>query len=160
MRRSAVLALVLLVAGAPPAAAARLGPVSSTLAMFVYEVAIAPIGATVDLKPESLERRGTGVPMTAIVELPTGSDVALIDPRTVRLCVAPGPCAQGAPVTGKPKVGDADGDGMRDLKVAFDRSRVLALVDQLMPPVDVAFAISGLVGAEHFVGVDVVRLVP
>jgi len=63
-------------------------------------------------------------------------------------------------VTGRPKVGDVDGDGVRDLKVAFDRSTVLGLVDQLVPPADVAFAISGLVGAGHFVGVDVVRLVP
>ena len=49
---------------------------------------------------------------------------------------------------------------IRDLKVAFDRGRVAALVEAVPRPADVTFAVSGLVGHDHFVGTDVVGLVP
>ena len=80
--------------------------------------AIAPIGATVDLKRTDRESMSaTSEPAASSTKAVTGIPV----PRRSRT--------------------------------------VLGLVDRLVAPTDVAFAVSG-VGAEHFVGVDVVRLVP
>jgi hypothetical protein len=158
--RAVLLALAALLAGPAGASAAVLVLVAAPVSVFVYEVSIEPIAAVVDLKPETLEWRGTGVPVTGFIELGDRRDVASIDRSSVRLCLGLDPCADGVPISGKPKLGDADGDGIRDLKVAFDRSAVAALVAGLVLPVDVTFAVSGLVGPDHFVGRDVVRLVP
>lgn len=159
MRRALGLALLLVGVCATPALAASLVVAAATLDVFVLPVSIAPVAASVDLKPETLEFRGTGVPVTAFIEF-ADRDVATLDRTSIRLCLGDVPCLSGVEVSGKPKLGDADGDGIRDLKVAFDRGSVAALVEGVPRPTDVTFAVSGLIGPDHFVGVDVVGLVP
>lgn len=125
---------------------------------------IPPLAATVNITPKSLEKKSKGSPVTAFVELPGGYDVSQIDIATVLLCLAPDPlesCPSGAPADGKPKVGDADRDGVPDLKVTFERSEAIGLVTHIPAPAEVTFAVSGAArtGAFTFVGVDTVRLV-
>jgi signal peptidase I len=164
-RRSARLgagggAALALLATPASAAAALLAIHAATLSIFQYPVAIRPLAASVDVKPESLGKRSSGEPVFAFVELPAGSDVRDVDVRSVRLCRGVDPCADGVPVTGKPKVGDADGDGVDDLKLSFERARVIALVRDVRPPADVVFSVSGLVAdAAIFAGSDTVRIV-
>ncbi|NPV07871.1 MAG: hypothetical protein HPY83_07915 [Anaerolineae bacterium] len=122
------------------------------------------IAADLDLKPESLEKKSQGSPVTAFIELPPEHDVAQIDVTTLLLCLQEpfaGGCVppDGLPGGGKPKVGDADKDGIPDLKVTFDRAAVIGLVADIQPPADVVFTVSGLVDGRPFAGRDTVRLV-
>jgi hypothetical protein len=118
-----------------------------------------PILATVDIKPESLQKRSQGPSMLAFIELPTGFDVAEIAITTVRICLATDPCGNGGVPATNPKVGVADGDGVPDLKVQFDRASVIALVARIPAPAVVTFTVSGFVGGSTFVGKDTVRFV-
>ena len=79
---------------------------------------------------------------------------------SVRLCIGTAPCIDGVAVTGKTRVTDNDRDRIPELKATFPRKAVIALVDATSLPADVTFAVSGLIGTSHFVGVDLVRLVP
>jgi signal peptidase I len=153
-------AALALLATPASAAAALLLIHAATLSVFQYPVAIRPLAASVDVKPESLGKRSSGEPVLAFVELPVGSDLRDVDIRSVRLCRGADPCGDGVPVAGKPKIGDADGDGVDDLKLSFERAAVLALVRDVRPPADVVFTVSGLVGdAAFFAGSDTVRVV-
>lgn len=118
-----------------------------------------PTLATVDIKPESLQKRSQGPPMLAFIELPTGFDVADIAVTTVRICLGTDHCGSGGVPATNPKVGDADGDGVPDLKVQFDRASVIALVAGIPAPSLVTFTVSGFVGGSTFAGRDTVRLV-
>jgi hypothetical protein len=139
---------------------ATLSVAPGTLDIFVLDVSIAPITATVDVKPESFELRGTGVPVTVFVELLEPDDVRSIDVGSVRLCLGVDPCTDGVPPGDRPKVGDADRDGIDDLKLTFDRPAVGALVRDAGPVVHVVVTVSGLVGDRHFAGADLMRVVP
>lgn len=146
-------------AGLSVAAAASLGGISTSLLVARPAVALGPIAVVLDLKPESLELRSRGEPLTAFIELP-GGDVSRIDAGSVRLCRTVATCPGGVPAVGKAKVGDADGDGIRDLKVTFDRAGVAALLVGLVPPTTVQLVVVGLIGTEAwFAGSDTVRLV-
>lgn len=121
-----------------------------------------PVAATVDLKPESLGKKSKGQSVTVFIELPSGHDVAKIDVSSLRLCLGESLCGgSGVPADGKPKVGDADDDGVPDLKVTFDRADVIALVADVPAPATVTFAVTGVVAQPDrtFVGTDTVRLV-
>jgi hypothetical protein len=118
-----------------------------------------PIVATVDIKPESLQKRSQGPSILAFIELPTGFDVADIAVATVRICLGMDPCGTAGVSATNPKVGDADGDGVPDLKVQFDRASVIALVTGIPAPAVVSFTVSGFVGGSPFAGSDTVRLV-
>jgi len=166
---ASALGLVLVVAGV---GASRLG---GTYALFSDSEAVSvslgastgfpPVPATVDIKPESLQKKSRGAPVIAFIELPSGSDAGNIDVATVRLCLGPDPCDDGAapdgPPGANPKVGDHDGDGIPDLKVTFDRAAVIALVESVTPPATVSFTISGIVDPPNraFAGGDTVKLV-
>ena len=177
-----LLFLAIAAASAVYGSAASLQVDGGTLQVFVYTVTIpsatpSPTGtatatatpapallATVDVKPESLQKRSQGQPVTAFVELPAGHDVSQIDVDSVRLCLGSDPCgSDGVPPDGapgaKPKVGDYDGDGVPDLKVTFDRAAVIALVEGVKPPATVTFTVSGDVGARTFAGGAAVKLV-
>ena len=117
-----------------------------------------PVGAQVDLKPESLQKRSSGSWITAFVELPDGYDVGGIDVTSVLLCRGAGVCGGGVPAR-QPKIGDADHDGIPDLKVQFDRAQVIALIADVTPPQPVTFAVSGQIDGRTFVGTDIVRIV-
>jgi len=125
---------------------------------------VPPIAAKVKITPKSLEKKSKGSSITALVELPSGYDASQIDVGTVLLCLASDPlepCAGGATADGKPKVGDADQDGIPDLKITFERSQVIGLVDDITAPAEVVFAVSGEAknGTFTFMGVDTVKLV-
>jgi len=168
---ASALGLVLVVAGV---GASRLGGTyalfsdsETSSATFSVATSFEPIAATVDIKPESLQKKSRGAPVIAFIELPSGSDASNIQPDSVRLCLGlgPGPCADGlapdGPPGAKPKVGDHDGDGIPDLKVTFDRAAVIALVADVTPPATVSFTVSGIVGPPDliFAGSDTVKLV-
>lgn len=118
-----------------------------------------PVVATVELKPDSLQKKSKGSPTTVFIELPAGYDVAEIDVGTLRLCLGTDLCSDGVAAEGKPKVGDADGDGIPDLKVTFDRAEVILLVEDVPAPNVVTFTVSGLVAAYLFAGQDDIWLV-
>ncbi len=126
------------------------------------EIDLSPLRATVDIKPETLETKSEGNPVIAFIELPAGHDVGNIVASTVRLCRGTDFCANGV-VPGSappPRVGDADGDGVPDLRVSFDRAAVLALVADVTPPATATFTVSGrLFNGRPFQGSDTVMLV-
>jgi hypothetical protein len=161
---AAALTLVVVLA-AVSASAAKLSVNGGTLQVFTYPVDIGPIPASVDIKPESLQKKSRGAPVIAFIELPSGSDAGNVQPGSVRLCLGPGPCGDGVapdgPPGAKPKVGDHDGDGIPDLKVTFDRAAVIALVADVTPPATVSFTVSGIVDPPSVIlaGSDTVKLV-
>lgn len=158
-RVAAVVALASL-AALVTAVAATLVVSPAKLGIFFLPVTPpSPIVATVDIKPESLQKRSHGPSVLAFIELPPGFDVADIAVTTVRVCPGTEPCGTvGVPAT-NPKVGDADADGILDLKVQFDRASVIALVASIPAPAVVTFTVSGFVGGSIFAGRDTVRLV-
>jgi hypothetical protein len=162
---AAALALVVVLA-AVSASAAKLTVNGGTLQVFTYPVDIGPIPASVDIKPESLQKKSRGAPVIVFIELPSGSDASNIDVASLRLCLGADPCspsgvAPDGPPGAKPKVGDHDGDGIPDLKVTFDRAAVIALVAGVTPPATVSFTVSGIVDppGRIFAGSDTVKLV-
>ncbi|HUG29702.1 MAG TPA: hypothetical protein VMQ65_04195 [Candidatus Limnocylindria bacterium] len=161
-----VLAVAMAIPATPSAAAftssaeRKLTVSSATLDVLVQAVSILPIAAAVDVKPETLEQRGTGGPVTVFVELPPPYRVSAIDTASVRLCMGVDPCADGLRTIGKAKVGDADGDGIVALKLTFDRTAVASLLSSVSAPAVVDLAVAGLVGGDHFVGSDSLRVVP
>jgi hypothetical protein len=120
------------------------------------------IPATIDIKPDSLQKRSQGQSVTAYIELPSGYRVEDIDVDTIRLCYENNGCVapDGAPGA-KPKIGDYDTDGIADLKVTFDRAAVIALVKEVIPPATVDFTVTGSVSPPgvSFEGSDTVKLV-
>lgn len=97
-----------------------------------YEVTIllAPIPATIDIDPDTLNLKSNGQWITAYIELPEGYDVANIDVNSIALTV------EGQDFTVDPAastaIGDYDGDGISDLMVKFDRAAIrdhLGVVD-------------------------------
>lgn len=116
--------------------------------------------ATVDVQPDSLQKKSQGSPLTAYIELPGGYDARNIDMSTVRLWYGPGSVWANKKPT---SVGDHDGDGVLDLMVKFDRQAVIGLIGDLQPPAQLEFYVTGVVvsGSERreFAGGDVVSLV-
>jgi len=159
-----ILLLVVILATVMGAAAA-LEVDGGTLQTFVFPVSIERLylDATVDIKPDALQKKSQGQPVMAYIELPEGHDVAEVDVSTVRLCCGTAPCGDdgvrpdGSPGA-KPEVGDYDRDGIPDLKVTFDRAEVIELVADVMPPQTVTFTVSGTVASKVFVGSEVVRI--
>jgi hypothetical protein len=160
-------ALALLVAATAivGSAAALLRVNAGHLAVFTLSVDLGPIPATVDIKPESLQKKSQGQPVMGLIELPDGFDVQNIDVGSVRLCLGDQPCTDGVAPDGapgaKPKLDDADGDTVADLKVSFDRGAVIALVADVTAPNTVTFTVSGIVDppGRAFAGSDTVKLV-
>lgn len=154
-----VLLVVILATVMGAAAALEVG--GGTLQTFMFPVRI---DATVDIKPDALQKKSRGQPVIAYIELPEGHDVAEVDVSTVRLCCGSADCgdecvAPDGPPGAKPEVGDYDRDGIADLKVTFDRAEVIALVADVIPPQTATFTVSGIVASKVFVGSDVVRIV-
>jgi len=158
--RAAAMVIIASLAALVTAIAATLAVAPSTLGIFFLPVTPpSPVVATVDIRPGSLQKRSQGASVVAFIELPTGFDVAQIAIATVRVCLGTDPCGTGGVPATNPKVGDADGDGIPDLKVQFDRASVIALVANIPAPALVTFTVSGFVGGSIFAGSDTVRLV-
>jgi len=159
-RAVAIAAVVSVLSAGVVAFAASLIVPPSVLAHFTIPVDSVRLRITagVDLKPESLQKRSSGSWITAFIELPDGYDVGGIDVTSVLLCRGAGVCGGGVPAR-QPKIGDADHDGIPDLKVQFDRAQVIALIADVTPPQPVTFAVSGQIDGRTFVGTDIVRIV-
>jgi len=75
--------------------------------------------ATVDIDPDTLNLRSKGQWITAYLELPTGYDVNNIDVSTIRLNDI-----FSVDSTAPAQIGDYDMDGISDLMVKFNRTRL------------------------------------
>ncbi len=157
-RALAVAACVLLVA-APPILAAVLRLDGGSLAVFTVVPQLPIARASVDIQPESLERRSQGQNVTAFVEAPSSAfDVRRIVPESIRLCLGGPLCDAGAAADATRVVGDSSAS--RRLKVTFPRAAVLALVADIPAPATVTFVVSALLAdGTACAGSDAVRLV-
>lgn len=85
-------------------------------------IQFAPINATANIDPDTLELNSEGQWITAYIELPQGYNVSDIDVSTVLLNNTV------RAETGPTCIGDYDNDGIPDLMVKFDRKTVEDLV--------------------------------
>jgi hypothetical protein len=155
----ATIALLTILATAATVWAAGLAVNGGTLQGFAVAVRQSPTSATVDITPDSLQKRSQGSDVTAYIELPADFDVANIDTGTVQLCREGVGCVPARPhPTG---VDDYDNDGIPDRMVKFDRDAVIDLVTDVTAPDTVTFTVSGIVNlpGRAFAGSDTVRLV-
>jgi len=116
---------------------------------------VKPISATVDIKPDTLNKdsKSDKSAVTVYIELPSGFDVNDIDVSTITLSTSKGSIkAQLSPT----KVGDYDSDGILDRMVKFSRQAVIPLVDA---GEKVKITISGKVAGVAFEGSDEIRVI-
>jgi len=154
--------LVLVLVSSVAASAAAIDVDGGRLSVFHLDVPpLASLRAHVDIRPDSLQVTSKGEPVMAFVELPSPYRVEDIDPSTIRLCRGKDPCAGGPAASGKAKVGDEDGDGVPDLKVSFDRAKVIGMVRDLVPPALLTLTVVGgsRDGRFTFVGNDTIKLI-
>jgi hypothetical protein len=112
---------------------------------------LAPVEATIDFKPDTLEIDSTGKWVTVYIELPAGYDVNDIDLTTVTLNGQV--YADPKPVAAK----DYDHDGIPDLKIKFDRADVQGTLD-VGDAVDVTVK-GKLYSGRVFEGTDTIRVI-
>jgi len=126
--------------------------VRPSLDIKMEKLVLKTLPATIDLKPDTLNRRSNGQPMTCYIEIP-GADVNAIDVSSVRITVGG---ASIAAQTRPTAVGDYDSDGIPDCMVKFDRAAceaVLELGDS------VVVTVSGTVDGQKFEGSDRIRVI-
>jgi LysM repeat protein len=142
--------------------AALLSVNGGTLQVVTYEVSLAPIPATVEIHPDTLNLKSHGGWLTAYVELPEGYDVGDIDVATVRLCLDQmSACPEDTSVPAQEHasaVGDYDRDGIPDLMVKFDRQEVIDLLAGQTG--DIVMPVTGMVNppGRPFAGSDTIRV--
>jgi hypothetical protein len=116
----------------------------------LFEWAPPAVEATVDLKPETLNRKSAGARVTCYIELPEGCSLADIELGSLLLNGAvpanPFPAA----------IGDYDDDGIPDLMVKFDRAQLVAVLE---PGDQVVELTGGLSDGTLLVGSDTVRVI-
>jgi len=91
----------------------------NTLTLFTSGIWTKEIPATIDIKPETLNLKSKGQPITCYIELPEGQDVSNIIVDTI--CLNETIPAESHPT----EIGDYDEDGIPDLMVKFNRSDVI-----------------------------------
>jgi hypothetical protein len=112
----------------------------------------ATVAATVDIRPDTLNLKGTEKYITAYIELPEGYDVRDILLDSIRL---DGQVAAVEPYD----IGDYDKDGVDDLMVKFEASQVTETKNRV-PGETATMTVSGaLVDGTHFEGSDEVNIV-
>ena len=110
------------------------------------------ISATIDVKPDTLNKTSPGGAVTAYIEIPE-YDVNDIDVSKVLLSTNNGNVpAQLSPS----EVGDYDNDNIPDRMVTFDKGAVIRIVDV---GDKVKLTISGMVSGLKFEGVDEIRVI-
>jgi len=116
--------------------------------------ALTAIPATVDIKPDTLNKKSESGnnAVTAYIEIP-GQDVRLIDISSLVLSTAKGSViAQVSPS----EVGDYDSDGVADLMVKFDRQQVISIVDAGEA---VELTVTGNIAGMQFKGNDWIKVI-
>lgn len=104
------------------------------------------VPATVDIKPDTFNRKAAGRWLTAYVEVP-GYDLTLVDVASIRLNGA-------EPAPAEPtEIGDHDLDGMPDLMVKFGRASLTGL-----PAGAATIRVTGTIGQYDFAGEDAIRV--
>lgn len=117
--------------------------------IYSYVVEYEPVGATIDINPDTLNLKSAGKWITCYIELPQGHNVGDIDVSTVKLN---GQVLAAAQPT---QIGDYDGDGVADLMVKFDRSALGLDVGDA-----VQMTVTGqLTGGGSFTGSDTIRVI-
>ena len=160
--RGFVSILVIGIVLAAVSASAAVLPISpGYLTAFIYPANIpAPLVATIDIEPDSLQKTSQGQSVTAFIELPPGNDVHNIDVDSVRLCYSSGCIARDGAPGARPQAGDYDNDGIPDLKVTFGRTDILRLFQEITQPTTVTLNVLGKVGLNDFIGNSDVKVVP
>lgn len=158
-RALAVAALSLLVA-TPPILAGVLRLDGGSLAVFTGTPELPIVTAAVEIRPATLVRDDRRSRVTVLIEAPDGAfDVRRIVSESIRLCLD-GPLCDAGAAGGRLRVGDADHDGIRDLKVTFSRADVLALVAGIPAAADITFVVSAVLrSGKALSGTDSVRIV-
>ena len=111
-----------------------------------------PINALVDINPDTLNLRSMGKWITVYIELPEGCDVGDVLIESVVL-------DDHFPATGPSGVGDFDEDGVQELMVKFDRSRLFRSNDFTTSEA-VTMTVSGTMeNGTAFQGTDDIRIV-
>jgi len=115
---------------------------------------IKPVPATVDVKPDTLNKASQSdkSAVTVYIEVP-GYDVSAIDVATVILSTSKGSVPAQLTPTG---VGDYDKDGVPDRMVKFNRQAVIAIVDI---GEKVKITISGRIAGAIFEGSEEIRVI-
>lgn len=105
--------------------------------------------ATVDFKPDVLNVRSGGRWVSVYIELPNGYDVNEIDISSIRLngTILPEPF----PI----EVGDYNNNGIKDLMIKFDRTKVLSILRIGLQTI----SITGMVAGVPFQGNDEVMVI-
>jgi signal peptidase I len=150
-------ALAMIVMGGLPSSAAYLKVDGGTIQAFSLPAEFSPVGASVDIKPESLQKKSQGQPVKALIELPDPYRPDQVETNRLRLCLRECPCG-GEGI--QPEDTQVAG---RRLKATFDRGAVIELVSDVVPPDTVTFTVSGILSgkdSDHsFAGSDTVNIV-
>jgi hypothetical protein len=119
---------------------------------------LTPIGASVNMDPDTLQVKSKGNYVTAYIQLPAEYDIQDVQVNSVRIVTVQGQ-ALGSPigVVGPSSIGDYNRDGIGDLMVKFDRK---TLVDVLTAPSISKIEVLGMVSdGSYFSGTDTVRVI-
>jgi len=116
-----------------------------------FESAPDPVEATVDIQPDTLNKRSAGRWVTCYIELPEGFSVMDVDLASLLLNDSVPP--QQWPVS----IGDYDYDGVPDLMVKFSRSALAALLSPGQRDVTLTGALSD---GTPLIGTDTLRVLP
>ena len=128
-----------------------LGDYGSEIVLGFESEEVVSIEATLDFDPDTLNPKSNGKWVTCYLELPEEYDVRDIDLGTVLLNDA-----VPADLTHKVCYCDADGDGIEEVMLKFDRE---AIIGVLMSGADVLVEITGyLVDGTMFAGEDTIRV--
>lgn len=120
-----------------------------------FEVLPALAPATVDVKPETLNKGSNGKWVTAYIELPE-HNVTDIDIGTVELNGVPAVNDPQYGFVSDPAIKDRDGDGNVELMVKFPRD---AVADTLETGDNVTVTVTGDVGDTSFRATDTIRVI-
>ncbi len=133
--------------------------VSNDYPRLQWQIIVVP--STVDVEPDTLNKKSNGQWITAYITLPDGYNVTDIVPASINIVKiegesCPSEYGQSADLSFTPQVGDRDEDGIPDLTVKFDRQ---TLVNVLCID-DFSITIEGnLSSGLKFSGTDKIRVI-
>jgi len=163
-----LLAVLVVVVTAVIGSAALLTVDGGTIQAFVIRVTVPvpeasgnpnPIPATVDIKPDALDKTSQGRPVTCYIELPEHYNVNDINVPTIELRVRGADGVNAVSAQSSPTgMGDHDGDGIPDLMVKFSRSKLVEALGGQSGRVTLLVA-GKLTDGSPFEGTDAIRVI-